>query len=238
MVELVRLLASGPSDLQRRPWSALDIAGRCEGGLLAALGDPHRWQPPYTEAQIDAALRHVKSCSYLENIVRDVVCCPLSSLDLTHETLRIPSFGPCRLRPRTAPCALWPRALGAAWARAIGSCTTATARSVVARNAPTRGAQLTEGAYWDGACCSWRMWPRRRLRVTGTPSRWTWRRWSEPTCCSCTTSLLRRTGRPHRCSTSSARILVRRPRMHWRPWGCGSRALTFTHVRCPVSGAQ
>ena len=76
MVELVRLLASGPSDLQRRPWSALDVAGRCEGALLATLGDPHRWQPPYTEAQVDAALRHVKSCSYLENIVRDTRALP------------------------------------------------------------------------------------------------------------------------------------------------------------------
>ena len=70
MVELVRLAASGAPELLRTAWSAVDVAGRCDGPLQAALGDPHRWQLPYTEAEAEAAVRLIKPCSYLEQIVR------------------------------------------------------------------------------------------------------------------------------------------------------------------------
>jgi hypothetical protein len=70
MVELVQLLASGPSDVQRRMWSAVTVAGVAGPALVAALGDPHRWQLPYTEAEVGAALEHIHPCAYLETIVR------------------------------------------------------------------------------------------------------------------------------------------------------------------------
>ena len=69
MVELVQLLASGPSGLERCVWSAVDVAGRCSPALAARLGDPHRWMAPYTLAEVDAAVRQIKPCSYLENVV-------------------------------------------------------------------------------------------------------------------------------------------------------------------------